>query len=101
MAWSDRPWILEGAAVRVSIVGFDDGSQKEYTLDGVPVSAIHADLTASANIASAVPLRENASLCFLGVMKVGHSTFRQDRRNIMLSAPLNPNGRPNSDVVKP
>ena len=32
MAWSDRPWILDGAAVRVSIVGFDDGSQKERTL---------------------------------------------------------------------
>ena len=29
MAWSDRPWILDGAAVRVSIVGFDDGSQKD------------------------------------------------------------------------
>src|SRR5690606_6836261 len=25
LAWSDEPWILEGAAVRVSIVGFDDG----------------------------------------------------------------------------
>lgn len=25
-AWSDEPWILDGAAVRVSIVGFDDGS---------------------------------------------------------------------------
>jgi type II restriction/modification system DNA methylase subunit YeeA len=27
MAWSDEPWILEGAAVRVSIIGFDDGSE--------------------------------------------------------------------------
>ena len=24
LAWSDKPWILDGAAVRVSIVGFDD-----------------------------------------------------------------------------
>ena len=26
-AWSDQPWILEGAAVHTSIVGFDDGSE--------------------------------------------------------------------------
>ena len=25
MAWADEPWILEGAAVRVSLLGFDDG----------------------------------------------------------------------------
>ena len=71
MAWSDRPWILDGAAVRVSILGFDNGSQKERVLDGQPVSAIHADLTASADVASALPLRENAGLCFLGIMKGG------------------------------
>ena len=27
LAWSDEPWVLEGAAVRISIVGFDDGSE--------------------------------------------------------------------------
>lgn len=27
MAYSDEEWVLEGAAVRVSIVGFDDGSE--------------------------------------------------------------------------
>ncbi len=27
MAWSDRDWILDGAAVRVSMVGFDDGER--------------------------------------------------------------------------
>ena len=29
MAWSDEPWTVEGAAVRVSIVGQDDGSGHE------------------------------------------------------------------------
>ena len=29
MAWSDRPWILDGAAVRVSMMGFDDGAGTE------------------------------------------------------------------------
>ena len=32
MAWSDRAWILDGAAVRVSMVGFDDGSQTEANI---------------------------------------------------------------------
>ncbi len=100
MAWSDRPWILDGAAVRVSIIGFDDGSQKERTLDGQPVSSIHADLTASANVASAKALPENAGLCFLGVMKGGPFDLTEQEATVMLAAPLNPNGRPNSDVVK-
>lgn len=100
MAWSDRPWILDGAAVRVSMVGFDDGNQKERMLDGLPVSAIHADLTSSANVVSALPLAENANLCFLGVMKGGPFDITAEQADMMLAAPLNPNGRPNSDVVK-
>lgn len=100
MAWSDRPWILDGAAVRVSIVGFDDGSQKERVLDGMPVTAIHADLTASADVVSAVALPENAGLCFLGIMKGGPFDVTAEQASAMLAAPLNPNGRPNSDVVK-
>ena len=100
MAWSDRPWILDGAAVRVSMVGFDDGSQEERTLDGKPVASIHANLAASANVASAQTLPENAGLCFLGVMKGGPFDLTEEEAKAMLSAPLNPNGRPNSDVVK-
>lgn len=100
MAWSDCPWILDGAAVRVSIIGFDDGSQQERVLDGQRVAAIHADLTASANVASARALPENANLCFLGVMKGGPFDVSDEEAGAMLAAPLNPNGRPNSDVVK-
>jgi type II restriction/modification system DNA methylase subunit YeeA len=100
MAWSDRPWILDGAAVRVSIVGFDDGSQKERMLDGQSVSVIHADLTASVNVSTAVALPENAGLCFLGVMKGGPFDLTEGQAHVMLAAPLNPNGRPNSEVVK-
>jgi hypothetical protein len=82
------------------MVGFDDGSQTERVLDGLPVSEIHADLTASANVASALPLPENAGLCFLGVMKGGPFDLTEEQARAMLAAPLNPNGRPNSDVVK-
>jgi type II restriction/modification system DNA methylase subunit YeeA len=100
MAWSDRAWILDGAAVRVSMVGFDDGSQGGAVLDGEAVESIHADLSAEANVVSAVRLEENAGLCFLGVMKGGPFDITEEQAADMIATPLNPNGRPNSDVVK-
>ncbi len=33
-AQSDRDWILDGATVHVSMVGFDDGIEQSRTLDG-------------------------------------------------------------------
>src|SRR5688500_18707562 len=41
-AWSDRPWVLDGAAVRVSMVGFDDGSETDRELNGQSVTQINA-----------------------------------------------------------
>jgi type II restriction/modification system DNA methylase subunit YeeA len=101
MAWSDRPWLLEGAAVRVSMLGFDDGTDPVHVLDGIEVGEIHADLTAESNLAGAVPLLENEGLCFLGMMKGGPFELSHDDARKMLQAPINPNGRPNSDVIKP
>ena len=37
-AQSDRVWTLDGAAVQVSMVGFDDGKEETRELDGVEVS---------------------------------------------------------------
>ena len=102
MAWSDRPWILDGAAVRVSMVGFDDGSEPERTLNGVTVREIHADLTAgSSDLTQAVRLTENAGLAFMGDTKGGAFDIDGDKAAAMLAATGNPNGRPNSDVVRP
>jgi hypothetical protein len=100
MAWSDRPWLLEGAAVRVSMIGFDDGTDTEHILDGVKVNQVHADLTAESDVAGALVLEENSGLCFLGMMKGGPFDISADEARKMLSRPLNPNGKPNSDVVK-
>jgi hypothetical protein len=100
MAWSDNPWMLNGAAVRISLVAFDDGSETSHTLDGRPVEIIHADLTAESNVVTALPLKENENLCFLGVMKAGPFDISEDEAREMLARPLNPNGKPNSDVVK-
>ena len=71
IAWSDRPWILDGASVRVSFVGFDNGGEHDLRLDGLAVKDINPDLTAHANTTSAMRLPENQRLCFLGVMKAG------------------------------
>ena len=58
MAWSDREWILDGAAVRVSMIGFDDGSESANTLDGEVVNEIHPDLTGTDYISAALRLNE-------------------------------------------
>jgi type II restriction/modification system DNA methylase subunit YeeA len=100
MAWSDRPWILDGAAVRVSMVGFDDGSEVLKNLDSLPVAEIFADLSAGVDASSALPLPENAGLCFLGMMKAGPFDIDANTAHAMLRAPINPNGRTNSDVVR-
>jgi type II restriction/modification system DNA methylase subunit YeeA len=101
MAWSDREWILDGANVRVSIVGFDDGSQKRLSLDGSPVQKINANLTSEADTTLAVPLPENARICFIGASPHGRFDIDYETARRMLSAPLNVNGRSNSDVVRP
>jgi type II restriction/modification system DNA methylase subunit YeeA len=111
-AWSDRKWVLSGAAVHVSMVAFERSTERLGTshldsemwdclLDGQPVPFINPDLTTGSNAASALRLKENASLCFMGTTKVGAFDIDAEIARKMLSAPLNPNGRPNSDVVRP
>jgi hypothetical protein len=101
LAWSDEPWILDGAAVRISIVGFDYGQESNIELNGHRVQAINADLTHSADIASAVAIKENARLCFLGIKKGGAFELTEEQAAAMLAIPKNPNGRSNRDVVRP
>ena len=38
MAWSNRPWVLDGADVNVSIVGFDNGSEQDRQLEGQSIN---------------------------------------------------------------
>src|SRR5262249_15275680 len=71
MAWSDREWTLEGAQVRVSMVGFDNGEENSLTLDGVPVPKINADLTTAIDVTQATLLTENFDLAFIGDQKGG------------------------------
>ncbi len=101
MAWGDRAWILDGAAVRVSMVGFDNGSESVKLLDGASVQHINSDLTASVDVTRAVQLAENKGICYLGMMKAGPFDIDENTAQEMLLAPINPNGRSNADVVRP
>ncbi|MFN8483098.1 MAG: type IIL restriction-modification enzyme MmeI [Anaerolineae bacterium] len=76
MAWSDRRWIQGGAAVQVSMVGFDKGSEVERTLDDNTVQAINPNLTGTLNLTLAQRLAENFNHAYMGDTKGGRSTYR-------------------------
>lgn len=63
--------------------------------------SINANLTAGTDTALARRLKENLNLAFMGDTKGGSFDIPNDLARWMLAAPLNPNGRPNSDVVRP
>ena len=100
MAWSDHPWVLEGAAVHISIVGFDDGSETDRELDGQPAPAINANLTVGVDLTAAKRLEENLGIAFMGDTKGGPFDIPRELAQEMLASP-NPHGKPNSDVVRP
>ncbi len=99
-AYSDRKWVLEGAAVHVSIIGFDDGSETNKILDGKQVSSVNANLTAGTDLTKARRLKENMSIAFMGDTKVGPFDIPESLAHAMLSKP-NPHGKNNSDVIRP
>ena len=100
MAHSDLPWILDGAAVHVSIVGFDDGAESQSVLDGETVITINANLTAGVDLTRARMLKENAGIGFKGLEKGGPFDIQENIALNMLNQP-NPDGRNNRDVIKP
>jgi len=99
MAWSDREWILEGAAVRVSIVGFCAAPGTKCILDGQPVLKINADLTSGLDLSTVPRLNENLHISFQGPVKVGPFDISGAIAAQMLTSP-NVHGRPNSEVIK-
>jgi hypothetical protein len=105
-AWSDEPWINEGAAVRVSLVAFGrKDTAYPVRLDDKPVNGIHADLTAggdkgTVDVSSAGALPNNAGASFQGPVLIGPFDIDSERVRVWLKTP-NPHARPNSDVLRP
>ena len=102
-AWSDEPWVVDGAAVRVSLVCFagkDAGLPTQ--LNGEDATRISADLTAgSVDLTNAGRLPQNAGVAFMGDTKGGPFDIPGDQAREWLQLPANPNGRTNADVLKP
>ena len=108
-AWSDEPWVIDGAAVRVSLVCFSQANDElapERRLDGETVDEVYTDLTArrgdsGIDLTKAQRLATNAGVAFMGDTKGGPFDVAGDLAREWLQAPANPNGRPNSDVLAP
>ena len=108
-AWSDEPWVIDGAAVRVSLVCFARAEDKFVTaarLDGATVDVIFTDLTAQSggigiDLTKATRLAENEGVAFMGNTKGGAFDIDGDQAREWLLLPANPNGRTNADVLKP
>jgi type II restriction/modification system DNA methylase subunit YeeA len=100
-AQSDRAWILDGATVHVSMVGFDDGTEYHRMLDNEYRDNINSDLTGSIDLTKAIALEENYNLAFIGSQKGGKFDITNELAQWMIQNSNNPNRRPNSDVIKP
>lgn len=101
-AWSDEAWTVDGAAVRVSLICFRRQAAPNF-LNGVPVAQVFSDLTSATSgtdLTQAVRLSENGSQAFQGTISYGPFEVDGSCAREMLVAPINPNGRPNSDVVR-
>lgn len=103
-AWSDQPWINEGAAVRVSLIAFankEDPCSATPVLDGYRVDEIYSNLTGgNVDITRAVALSENAGIACQGITKSGAFDIRGSLARQWLAEP-NPDGRSNAEVLAP
>ena len=102
-AWPDEPWVIDGAAVRVSLICFGpEANETPVFLNGEATQRINADLTGTAlDLTAATPLERNGGVAFQGDIKRGSFDIPGDLAREWLRLPANPNGRPNSDVLKP
>jgi type II restriction/modification system DNA methylase subunit YeeA len=102
-AWANEPWIIDGAAVRVSIINIATKSEAfpEIRLNGRPAPIVNPDLTSGVDVTKAKIIRANAGVCFVGIQKSGPLDVPGSLAREWMTLPTNPNGRPNSDVLKP
>lgn len=103
-AWSDEPWVNNGAAVRVSLVAFGT-SQQSIRLNDIDVQEIRADLTPSdvsgiPDMTTAARIAGNAAACFIGTQKNGQFDVDGAVARAWLQQP-NPNGQSSADVLRP
>jgi hypothetical protein len=104
-AWSDGPWVNEGAAVRVSLISFGN-AVAQIELNGQPVGRINADLSASRvgeinlDLTTALALAESQKAAFAGFQMNGSFNVSRERAAGWLALP-NPNGMSSALVLHP
>ena len=102
-AWSDEPWVVEGAAVRVSLVCFasKDAGLAAF-LNGESTSRIGSDLALEElDLTQAERLTANEGVAHRGDEKNGAFDIPGNLAREWLCLPANPNGQPNTDVLRP
>ena len=101
-AWDDEQWVIDGAAVRVSLICFArEASNEGVQLDGRIVQRINPDLTETIDLTAACRLRENRGASFQGPVLVGNFDIPGELAREWLQSPLNPNGISNANVFRP
>jgi hypothetical protein len=100
-AWSDEPWVNEGASVRVSLIAFSPFVY-DRTLNGQLVKSISSDLSASnvVDVTTAKPLPGSEGVAFQGTTRSGPFDIPGDVARRWLALP-NPNGKSNAEVIRP
>ena len=86
LAWSDLDWVLEGANVHVSIVGFDGGEDEVRTLDGAEVVMIAPNLTSDKSHSAQV-LEANLNVAQQGTKQVGKFSIDEETALRLLVSP--------------
>ena len=99
-AWADEPWVVDGAAVRVSMVCFDCFEGGKVRLGGMEEVEVFSDLTVTKH-RGVEKLLSNDGASFQGAVLVGPFDLAGEDARLMLVAPTNPNGYKNADVVRP
>ena len=104
-AWPDEPWVVDGAAVRVSLICFAaSDAGLAIALNGLQSvgTTIDADLMPSdVSLVEVKRLPENAGVAFEGNAKGGPFDIPGVLARDWLPLPANPHGRSNADVLKP
>jgi hypothetical protein len=100
-AESDSDWVLGGANVHVSMIGFDDGREEVKLLDGQKVPEINPNLTAHADTTEAELLKANRRICFMGPSPKAPFDIPEATALPMLLESVNAHPVLNSDVIRP
>ena len=107
-AWDDEPWVVEGAAVNVSLICIDVPSDESSSpiLNGEPVDMILPDLkgrigSAGIDITLANSIAANRNVAFMGCTQGAKFDVPKETAYEWLLEPVNPNGLTNAEVLRP